>query len=95
MKILDWLSRVDYEKDHQGAKNDRLEGTCGWLFEKQAFLEWRASSASGILWLHGDRKINNAYSNAVVTNLTLLLCFQVARERRDSREYPETLKLTP
>lgn len=43
---------------HHGIKiKALLPGSCQWLFEKQEFLEWRKSSVSYILWLHGIREL--------------------------------------
>lgn len=55
IKILKWLSQVEYEKHHRNAMEDLLENTGQWLLEKKQYKEWRSSSASGILWLHGIR----------------------------------------
>ncbi|KAF8253214.1 hypothetical protein K440DRAFT_657719 [Wilcoxina mikolae CBS 423.85] len=45
---------------HQNAKRGLLENTGQWLLEKKEFQEWRSSSASSILWLHGIRSIKAA-----------------------------------
>jgi len=56
MKILDWISTIAYEDNHKTTAEGLLEGTGRWLRNKPEFQEWRASSVSGILWLHGKRK---------------------------------------
>jgi hypothetical protein len=56
-KILKWISTIEYKKHHQNAKEGLLEGSGKWLLSKKEFREWRSSSASGILWLHGIRKL--------------------------------------
>lgn len=56
-KILDWLSQIEYMKHHQKAKEGLLDNTGQWLFNREQYREWRSSSASGILWLRGIRKM--------------------------------------
>lgn len=57
-KILEWLSKIEYQKHHRQANANLLEDTGRWLFNKPQFREWQCSSASGILWLHGIRKLH-------------------------------------
>jgi len=52
-EILDWISTIAYEDNHKTTSDGLLEGTGGWLRNKEEFQEWQSSSASGILWLHG------------------------------------------
>ncbi|KAL0631516.1 hypothetical protein Q9L58_009624, partial [Maublancomyces gigas] len=52
-KILKWLSRIEYMHHHQIALEGIVEGTGGWLLEKEEFRRWRYSNVSSILWLHG------------------------------------------
>jgi len=53
IKFFNWLSAIPYAK-HHGAKSELLlSGSCQWLFAKPVFLDWKRSSASSILWLHG------------------------------------------
>jgi hypothetical protein len=54
-EILQWASSIPYESNHSAAKNGRTEGTAKWILTHSTFSEWRASSASTILWLHGIR----------------------------------------
>jgi hypothetical protein len=54
--ILTWLSSIQYEKNHRTAREGRTDGTGKWLLEHERFLDWRRSSSSMILWLHGIRK---------------------------------------
>ncbi|OCK79032.1 hypothetical protein K432DRAFT_300680, partial [Lepidopterella palustris CBS 459.81] len=51
--ILEWLSPVPYIDHHNNIHKDRLEGSGLWLFRKQQYQDWRESSCSSILWLHG------------------------------------------
>lgn len=41
-------SRIEASKDHL------LEGSCSWVFEDPAFVEWWPNDESYLLWLHGD-----------------------------------------
>ena len=56
LKILDWISGIPYEEDHSFARQGRTSGTGKWLLRHEKYREWRGSSASMILWLHGDRE---------------------------------------
>lgn len=56
LKILSWLSNVQYKKHHQSVSKGLLEGTGSWLLGKPQFVEWRNSSVSSVLWLHGNRR---------------------------------------
>ena len=53
LKILQWLSTIPYEQHHQNVRKDRLNGSGLWLLGKPKFTDWRLSSVSSILWLHG------------------------------------------
>lgn len=54
--ILNWLSSIQYEKNHRTAREERTDGTGKWLLEHDRFRDWRRSSSSTILWLHGIRR---------------------------------------
>ena len=55
LKILLWLSNVQYKQHHRSISKTLLEGTGSWLLGKLQFIEWRNSSVSSVLWLHGIR----------------------------------------
>ena len=55
-KILSWVSDIPYEEIHYVARKGWTKGTGKWLLNHERHVEWRASSASTILWLHGMRK---------------------------------------
>lgn len=56
LQILRWLSDVHYKKHHQSLSKCLLEETGSWLLKKPQFVEWRNSSVSSVLWLHGIRR---------------------------------------
>ena len=58
--ILKWISDVQYRTHHQTLSNGLLEGTGTWLLKKREYVEWRNSSVSSILWLHGIRECSTA-----------------------------------
>lgn len=62
LRILLWLSNIQYKKHHQSLSKGSLEGTGSWLLEKPQFVEWRNSSVSSVLWLHGIRRSSVMYS---------------------------------
>jgi hypothetical protein len=51
-----WASSIPYEMVHETALAGRTPGTGQWLLGRACFREWRDSSASTFLWLHGIRK---------------------------------------
>ena len=55
-KILSWVSDIPYEEIHYVARKGWTNGTGKWLLDHERYVEWRASSTSTILWLHGMRK---------------------------------------
>ncbi len=60
--IQQWASGVPYSSNHVAAKEGRTEGTAEWILQHPVFREWRESSASMLLWLHGIRKFVRARS---------------------------------
>ena len=54
--ILEWISGIRYEENHFFARQERTNGTGEWLLRHESYREWRTSSASMMLWLHGDRE---------------------------------------
>lgn len=52
-KIFSWISRIPYQKHHAESRKRVLAGTGRWLFTHPSFLQWKHSSLSEILWLHG------------------------------------------
>lgn len=55
LNILEWISGIHYEENHNFARKGHTNGTGVWLLQHKRYREWRESSASTILWLHGDR----------------------------------------
>jgi hypothetical protein len=53
--MLCWASDIPYELAHATAREGRTPNTAMWILRHERFREWRASSASTILWLHGIR----------------------------------------
>ncbi|KAH0538447.1 hypothetical protein FGG08_004945 [Glutinoglossum americanum] len=53
IEILTWVSDIPYESNHYTARRERTGGTGEWLLRHERYREWRKSSASTILWLHG------------------------------------------
>lgn len=57
MKILEWLSKIEYIKHHRNALDGILKDTGGWLVNRQEFRQWQSCNVSSILWLHGIRRL--------------------------------------
>ncbi|BCS21467.1 uncharacterized protein APUU_21899S [Aspergillus puulaauensis] len=53
-QILNWLSRVSYDKYHQSLRVNRMKGTGLWVFDQPQYKHWRTSAESSVLWLHGQ-----------------------------------------
>ena len=54
-ELFQWLSTVPYKTHHTSVGKNFLLGTGVWLTKKPEFLNWRRSSSSAVLWLHGIR----------------------------------------
>ena len=52
-KILAWLSSVQYREHHKTSYNAVMPGSGAWLQKKPEFVDWKSSSVSSILWIHG------------------------------------------
>ena len=55
IKILHWMSTVEYDRVHSSAKAGRTPGTGGWFLKHPNYQRWRRSKVSMLLWLHGIR----------------------------------------
>jgi ankyrin repeat domain-containing protein 50 len=55
-RILAWASSIPYEDNHYTAREGHVSSTGEWLLRHERYREWRGSSASMILWLHGIRE---------------------------------------
>ncbi|KAI9853467.1 MAG: hypothetical protein M1824_001230 [Vezdaea acicularis] len=53
LEIFRWMSTVPHRSHHENTGNDFLPQSGQWLLQKREFIEWRQSSVSSILWLHG------------------------------------------
>jgi hypothetical protein len=53
LAIYKWISKIPYAQHHMSTRNGRLEGTGRWLLDDPQFIEWRKSSSSSMLWIHG------------------------------------------
>ncbi|KAL8726835.1 MAG: hypothetical protein Q9166_006451 [cf. Caloplaca sp. 2 TL-2023] len=52
-EILSWLSTVRYREHHKALFSAVMPGSGSWLQEKLEFIDWKSSSSSSILWVHG------------------------------------------
>lgn len=53
LRILAWLSPIPYFQHHKMVYGELLQGTGRWLLEDSQHVEWRDTSQSAMLWLHG------------------------------------------
>lgn len=56
LRILEWMSPIQYGKHHLAVKEKRTADTCEWLVQRDTFREWDTGNTFMILWLHGIRK---------------------------------------
>ncbi|KAL8783475.1 MAG: hypothetical protein Q9213_004612 [Squamulea squamosa] len=52
-EILSWLSNVKYREHHRNSYAAVMPGSGTWLQRKLEFIDWKTSSSSSILWIHG------------------------------------------
>jgi N-terminal domain of NWD NACHT-NTPase/AAA domain len=53
LKVLQWLSSVPYTQHHRRHSGARLPNSSKWLFRHRLYVDWKGSSSSSILLLHG------------------------------------------
>ena len=51
--LLDWISNVPHGKHHAQIQKSVMPDTGTWLQQDSVVREWKDSSASQMLWLHG------------------------------------------
>jgi hypothetical protein len=56
IKILQWISAIPYEDNHNTASMGHTSGTGEWLLQHDTYIKWRTSRTCNVLWLHGIRK---------------------------------------
>ncbi|KAK4865950.1 hypothetical protein LT330_009043 [Penicillium expansum] len=52
-RILKWLTRLPLHEVHKQKLEARLPDSGHWIFEEENYKQWRVSSKSALLWLHG------------------------------------------
>ena len=55
-KILQWISAIPYEDNHNTASMGHTSGTGKWLLQHDTYIKWRTSRTYNVLWLYGIRK---------------------------------------
>jgi hypothetical protein len=58
-ELLTWMSKIPHQSHHKIVGEGILSGSGAWLLQKTEFVEWRKSSASSVLWLHGIRRLRS------------------------------------
>lgn len=56
--VIRWMSTVPHNSHHRAIGKGFMIGSEQWLLQENDFDEWRKSSVSSILWLHGIRKFS-------------------------------------
>ena len=55
-EILQWISAIPYEDNHNTAAKGHTSGTGRWLLQHDTYIKWRTSRTYNVLWLYGIRK---------------------------------------
>ena len=53
LDLLRWLSSVEFSRHHERHSEGRIPGSGKWLLDHPQYINWRSSSSSSILLLHG------------------------------------------
>ncbi|KAK8225381.1 hypothetical protein HDK77DRAFT_130222 [Phyllosticta capitalensis] len=64
--IMRWLSGVNISRYHEALLSGVLPQSGDWLLKSPEFMSWRASSPSGIFWLHGMQGCGKSRLLAIV-----------------------------
>ena len=54
LRVLQWLSTIQCFGHHRRAYEELLKCAGLWLFKHRDYMQWRSSSGSAMLWLHGS-----------------------------------------
>lgn len=65
LEILRWMSTVPYREHHRSSISNVLDHSGAWMQNHSRFIEWKSSSCSSILWLHGIRKSPGQFKQIV------------------------------
>lgn len=52
-QIFSWLSNVRYREHHRSSFAAVMPGSCAWLQQRSEYIDWKSSSSSSFLWVHG------------------------------------------
>ncbi|KAL2680425.1 hypothetical protein Neosp_008026 [[Neocosmospora] mangrovei] len=53
IKVLTWISPIEYNLHHDLVRQARTKGTCDWLIQQSKFYEWQSETSSITFWLQG------------------------------------------
>jgi hypothetical protein len=68
--VLSWISDIDHDQKHSSVRRPRVAGTCSWLLEQPAFIQWRnGTTSSNVLWCHGIQGSGKSVLTYVLNNL--------------------------
>ncbi|KAJ9156327.1 Ankyrin repeat-containing domain protein [Pleurostoma richardsiae] len=99
--MLQWISPIAYDSDHDFARKNRLKGTAEWLLAREEYQEWKESNSSTIFWLHGipgagkTKLCSKVVDDCLSMNLDMdtdegLAYFYCDRNREDHQD-PDTI----
>jgi len=53
LKRVEWLSRVRVDLHHARSKEGLVKDSGKWIFERHGYIDWKDTTNSSALWLHG------------------------------------------
>nr|POE77558.1 ankyrin-3 [Quercus suber] len=80
--VLDWISKIPFQKHLRVIEDKALPGTGEWLFSDISFSDWQNSSRSQIFWLHGSSGSGKS------TLTSLLLRSLIGTHKQQQTPYP-------
>lgn len=67
MKMLAWISTMRYSEHHDHTRKHRLKDSGMWFISHPSYVQWRQSTTSCVLWVHGIRKSSTPRSESGMT----------------------------
>ncbi|KAJ6110902.1 Aldehyde dehydrogenase C-terminal [Penicillium sp. IBT 16267x] len=95
-ELLEWVSKVRYDRHHEQIEEHRSPETGHWLFQHKKFRTWMDSSSPSVLWLQGSPGTGKTFlTSGVVKNpidntesrmhgLAFFFCNHAEKDRREA-----------
>ncbi|KAJ4227912.1 hypothetical protein NW759_004002 [Fusarium solani] len=69
IRVLNWISPLEYNQPHERIKEARTKGTCNWIVEQSKFYEWQSETSSITFWLQGFAGTGKTFITSRVIDL--------------------------